>query len=285
MMSMMSRPSSCTPSLVLLMMMMFTLLVFVTLPLTAAQFEGFGGGQGTPCAPYRCPGGKDFEPVPKWPLHLESPGCSGMGGIQAWNVGDQNKADSKTDPQERCCDLRHACLQTCGAKKAFCDEQFKTCSKAACDTIDDEESKKKCESGASINQLMVQLDTCAAYNTGQASHCECVAKGADAAAARERVLRAFYKKYNPTNVDKVAGLAAKADTPAKMVGLLVKLYDKYYNHEAGLIKKVKNPQQDYMDQILKETKEKTSGDNDGPKQNEAAEDMESDAEDLGTEEL
>ena len=234
-----------------------------------AQFEGFGGGEPKFCPPFRCPKGQ--EAVPTWPLRLESPGCSGMGGgMQIMSPGSEK--DGANDPQGRCCDLRHACLQTCGAMKAFCDEEFKKCSQAACDNIDDADEKKTCESGAQVNQLMVQLDNnCANYDAAQRGHCECVAAD-QAPAKRERVLRAFYKKYNPEAVDKVPALVLKADTPAKFVGLLLKLYQKY----PAVIKKIKDPQQEYMDRIMKEARDKEDVE---------TEEEESDAEDLGTEEL
>lgn len=70
---------------------------------------GFGGDFGSAkfCAPFKCR--KSDEPVPKWPLKLESPGCSGMGGVAMFSPGASNK---KNDPVAPCCDQRHACYQT-----------------------------------------------------------------------------------------------------------------------------------------------------------------------------
>ena len=212
--------------------------------------------------PYRCK--KDEEAVPKWPLKLESYGCSGMGGMQIFS-----QALDSGSPHELCCDLRNACLQTCGASKSFCDDEFLKCGKTTCDNLTDAEAKKSCESSSSMNQILVQLDNCQKYDAAQASHCECVPKE-DVSNKRERVLRAFYKKFNPEAMDKVPGLAAKADTPAKMVGLLLRLYKKY----PTVIKKRKDPQQEAMEKIMKEAAEKKQ-----------EEEIESDAEDLGTEEL
>lgn len=240
------------------------MLVAIILSSAVAQFEGLGG-EPKFCPPFRCK--KDEEPVPKWPLKLESTGCSGMGGMQIYSPG--MNADT---PQERCCDLRHACIQTCGSSKDFCDKEFLACGNTACDSLTGEE-KKTCESSSSMNQILVKLDTCQKYDAAQYSNCECVPKE-DAASRRERVLRAFYKKFNPDAVDKVPGLAAKADTPAKMVGLLLKLYHKY----PAVIKKVKDPQQEAMDRMMKKATEKAEN-------KEEDDDVESVAEDLGTEEL
>jgi len=244
----------------LLVLIASTILSSVT-----AQFEGFGG-EPKFCPPFRCK--KDEEPVPKWPLKLESTGCSGMGGMQIFSPG----ANADT-PQESCCDLRHACIQTCGSSKAACDKEFLACGITACETLTGEE-KKTCVSSSSMNQILVQLDTCQRYDAAQYSNCECVPEK-EAANRRERVLRAFYKKFNPDAVDKVPGLAAKADTPAKMVGLLLKLYKKY----PTVIKKVKDAQQEAMDKLMKEAAEKAENKDDGD------DEVESDAEDLGTDEL
>lgn len=229
-----------------------------------AQFEGFGEPKF--CKIYQCP--KDSEPVPKWPLKLSSPGCAGMGGMQVFS----QTADDGNDPTLICCDLRNACLQTCGALKSFCDEEYLKCGKEACKDIIDEDKKSKCESSSNINELMIKMDTCQRYDQEQYTHCECVKK-ADAANKRERLLRAFYKKFNPDAVDKVPALAKKADTPAKMVGLLLKLYKRY----PEVIKKVKDPQQEYMEKIMRDAKK-------ADLEKEEME-VESDAEDLGVDEL
>lgn len=178
------------------------------------------------------------------------------------------------DPQEECCHLRNACLQTCGAAKFFCDETLTKCTAKVCDAIQDPDAKTKCESSANIHDIMLKLDQCTKYDAYQKSHCECVPT-AKVPEKRERIIRNFYKKYNPENIDKAAGLAAKADTPGKLVGLLVKLYAKY----PQVVKKIKDPQQEYMERIMRESRQKEGTEGDAPA------DEESDAEDLGTEEL
>jgi hypothetical protein len=239
-------------------------------------FEGFGEAKF--CPPFRCPKGQ--EPVPKWPLSLESTGCNNMGGMQVMSAG--GSGDDENDPQVKCCDLRHACLQTCGAAKTFCDDSFTKCNADACAALaatgDDDDPKSKCESTVKIQELMVKLEqSCQKYDAAQKSHCECVDKGKKVADKRERILRNFYKKFNPDGIDKAAALSAKADSATKFVHLLVKLYQKY----PQVVKKVKDPQQEYMERIMREAKLK---DNDKTESDEA-DDNDSDAEDLGTEEL
>ena len=224
-----------------------TLLVAVSI--VEAQFDGFGEKKF--CKPYTCP--KDHEPVPKWPLKLTSTGCAGMGGMQVFSgISDED------DPMRICCDLRNACIQTCGAIKTFCDDEFIQCGKDVCVDMPDEDQKSKCEKSASINDILVKMDRCQRYDQEQYKHCECVPKN-EVQKKRERVIRAFYKKYNPENIDKVSGLVEKVDTPAKMVGLLLKLYKKY----PTVIQKVKDSQQEMMEQMMKENREKAStGDDD-----------------------
>jgi hypothetical protein len=117
----------------------------------------------------------------------------------------------------------------------------------------DEEKKSKCEKSASINDLMVKMDNCKRYEQEQYTHCECASKET-VQKKRERVLRAFYKKFNPENMSKVSDLVKKVDTPAKMVGLLLKLYKKY----PDVIKKIKDPQQEMMEKVMQENRDKES---------------------------
>jgi hypothetical protein len=93
--------------------LLFATLVALILVSTEAQFDGFGKAR--MCKPYSCP--TDLEPVPKWPLQLTSTGCSSMGGMQVFAT-----INTEEDPMRICCDLRNACLQTCGSIKTFCDE-------------------------------------------------------------------------------------------------------------------------------------------------------------------
>lgn len=248
-----------------------------------AQFDG-GFGEKKFCKPYSCP--KDHEPVPKWPLKLSSTGCSSMGGMQVFSGITDDE-----DPMRVCCDLRHACLQTCGSIKTFCDDEYVQCGKDVCVGMTSEDEKSKCEKSASINDIMVKMDGCQRYDQEQYKHCECVPKDL-VQNKRERVIRAFYKKYNPESVDKVSGLMQKVDTTAKMVGLLLKLYKKY----PSVIQKVKDPKQEMMEKMMKESRDKeakadgstppsatptTTTDTDAS----VNMDEESDTEDLGVDEL
>lgn len=243
-----------------------------------AQFEGFGEAKF--CKPYQCP--KDQEPIPKWPLKLSSSGCGNMGGMQVFAAAGGG-LDDADDPTRICCDLRNACLQTCGSLKTFCDDEYLKCGKAACTSFPEgDENRSKCEKSSNINDLMIKMDNCQKYDQEQYAHCQCVKKGPDAADKRERVLRSFYKKYNPEAVDKVPALAAKADTSGKFVGLLLKLYQKY----PGVIQKIKDPQQEYMEKIMRDAKKSGgSTDDSNAAENNGDDAKESDADDLGVDEL
>jgi hypothetical protein len=257
---------STPPFLAVLLLLLTRLPALVSAQANFDNFEGFGK-EPKFCQPYKCQ--KDHEPVPKWPLKLSSVGCSGMGGMQVFGAGDL-----EDDPQGICCDLRHACIQTCGSLKHICDEDFIKCSKKVCEELDNEEKKKKCESSASIHELMVKMDQCQRYDTEQYSHCEC-APSAEAPKKRERILRQFYKKFNPDSIEKVPGLVKKADNVRKFAGLLVKLYEKY----PQVIKKIKDPQQEMMEKMMREAR--VNKDEDG----DSTGGIESDGEDLGVDEL
>lgn len=214
---------------------MLALVTFIImLPLVArAQDEDFKfPNEPKFCTPYRCPKGQ--EPVPKWPLKLTSTGCSGIGGgMQMFSP----KGGGDNEKTTACCDQRNACLQTCGSIKTFCDEEFMKCAKASCEDLTGEE-KDSCDKSVNMHELLLKLDTCQRYNKEQSEHCECVPKES-VESKREKVLRAFYNKFNKENVAKTPELAKKASTTAKMAGLMMKLYKKY----PQVIKKIKDPQQ------------------------------------------
>ena len=247
----------------------YVLAVFLHIPAVVAQ-GGFGFDEPKFCPPYRCPKGQ--EPVPKWPLGLKGMGCTSMGGgMQLMAPGSQ-----QNEAHEACCDLRQACMQLCGSMKAYCDAEFTKCTAAACEDVSEEDEKKQCEQSSNLHGIMLKLDQCTTYDNFQTTNCDCVDKGT-VNEARERVLRAFYKKFYPENVGNAASLAVKADTPTKFVGLLLKLVKKY----PAAIKKVKDPQQEYMEKIMRDAKREESRKADGS-------DVEGDdpsVEDLGTEEL
>jgi len=233
---------------------------------------GFGG-EPKFCPPYRC--GKGLEPVPKWPLSLKSTGCSMGGGMSMFQPNQAKEAD----PLETCCDLRHACLQTCGAVNTHCEDEFSKCSDKTCDSINDADVKQKCKSSASITKMMIgmQQGGCQNFDAYQHNACDCVATGDKANEKRERILRNFYKKFNPDSIDKVPALAKKIDgNKRKMVGLLLALYKKFPKS----INKIKDPQQERMEQMMKDVQNE--------KKEEVVEEEEEDdsgTEDLGTDEL
>lgn len=240
---------------------------------SVASQGGFDFDDNKFCPPYRCP--KNQIAVPKWPLGLESMGCSAMGGgMQLMSPGSNSN-----DLHETCCDLRQACLQLCGAIKTYCDEEFTKCTTATCEGIADSEEKKNCDQSSNLYGVMLKLDQCQKYDQAQRSHCDCVPKD-NVGKSRERVVRAFYKKYNPENIEKAASLAAKADTPTKFVGLLLKLVKKYPQS----IKRVKDPQQEYMERIMREAKKKEEEGETGSSAD-SEEGDEGIVEDLGVDEL
>jgi len=119
-----------------------------------------------------------------------------------------------------CCDRWHACYQTCGAPKQVCDDSFKSCSADVCLGDDD------CKKNADMNSMMLGLGGCGLYDRGQYDACECVPKE-KREEKRKSALRSFYKKYAPDSLDKVDGLAKKADTTVKLSALFRKLHKKY----------------------------------------------------------
>jgi hypothetical protein len=214
------------------------------LQFAAAQFDGLGG-EPKPCPPFRC--ASDDSSVPKWPLQLESPGCTGAGSMQILN----NQGGEEDDALKACCDLRHACIQTCGSLKIVCEQDFIKCGEAACISIDDGKKNQQCTQNLQVQKLMTSLDNCNTYNQEQYKHCKCVPK-AKAHEARVDLLTKFYLKHNPQNVSKVKGLAEKADTARKLSTLLIKLVRKYPES----IKKIKDPQQERMEKMMRDTSEK-----------------------------
>eukprot|EP00536_Pseudo-nitzschia_multiseries_P009829 jgi/Psemu1/258454/estExt_Genewise1Plus.C_2860017 len=198
----------------------------------------FGGGEPKFCRPFTC--GKGKQPVQKWPLSFKSSGCSSLGmGIAMSSPGNNNEI------HEGCCDQRAACLQTCGAIKTVCDEEFQKCTEDVCANSDDEE---QCKKSASVFSIMINFGNCQTYDTEQYSHCDCVASE-DAPGRREDLLQKFYTKFSPDSVDKARDLAKKADTPRKMANLMGKLVKKYY---PKTIRKIKDPNQEMMEKLMKE---------------------------------
>ena len=194
------------------------------------DFGGLGGdmfGGGGECAPFRC--GKGQTAVQKRPLKLESTGCSGLGG------GMQMFSADKTDdgPVGACCDVRNACVQLCGASRAACDTAFERCANATDDK------------SASLHVLSAKLGGCKGFDAGQAKACRCV-ETAKAAEKREQVLGDFYEKHNKAKKADVPKLAAKADNGKKFVALLTQLIGKY----PKAIKRVKDPQQAWFEEMM-----------------------------------
>jgi len=241
------------------------LLLLITLPvcLVSAQ-PGFGGdfGGDKPCPNYRC--SKGYSPVPKSRMKFTSKGCGAMGaGVMMMGMG----GTSGLEKYSACCDMWHACYQVCGAPKQSCDDSYSQCSKAMCGADDD------CTKSADLNGMMVKMGGCTAYDAAQQQACECVEKS-KVEEKRADALRYFYKKHAPENVDKVKQLVKKADTSAKMAGLVRKLIKKYPKS----ITKVVDPQQAMYEEMMNKHKAGDAPDGDfapdAPEEKEEEEDME-----------
>jgi len=201
------------------------------------NFDAFGGDK--PCPAYRC--SKGMTPVPKSRLKFTSKGCGAMGsGVMMMGMGSGNEKYSS------CCDLWHACYQTCGASKQGCDDGFKQCSKVICGPDDD------CVKSADLNTMMLNMGGCSVYDQAQYQACECVEKS-KVEEKRADAIRYFYKKHAPDNVDKAKQLAKKADTTSKMAGLIKKLVAKY----PKCIAKIQDPQQAMYERMMKESKKES----------------------------
>ena len=70
------------------------------------------------------------------------------------------------------------------------------------------------------------------------------------------MLTDVYKRHSKDTADKVPGLVSKADNPKKFGTLLYKLTSKF----PKMIKKVKDPQQEYWEKIMKEGIDKKATD-------------------------
>merc|ERR1712183_563466 len=119
--------------------------------------------------------------------------------------------------------------------------------KDVCSKTDDEE---KCVQDTSIFSIMINFENCHKYDQEQYSHCTCVASE-DAPSKRQEILTKFYKKFSSDSLDKVEGLAKKADTTRKMANLMGKLVRKYY---PKTIQKIKDPQQEMIEKMMRDEK-------------------------------
>ena len=206
------------------------------------------------CKSFSC-STKGEEPVPKSPLRLTSPGCSGLGG-NSMSIS-QRKDDALLDT---CCDLRMGCMQICGSSKSKCEKDFEACTNRTCGEVGDKEAREKCESSARVHQMMIKFSGnkyCEEFDEFQKAACHCVAKE-KATKSREQFLTDFYKKYNKEEskdkkalAAKVSGLVAKAETSSKFATLLNKLVQKY----PSAVKRKKDQKQEWIDKIMKEAEE------------------------------
>jgi len=229
------------------------LILFLAVTSVVAQFEQFGGQK--QCPGRICP--KDETPVPVFPMNLTSAGCSAIGGGGFSMNGGAVDGEQSIDA---CCDLYHSCLQICGSTKSFCDSSFEKCMDKKCESIHNAEEKKKCETAVSTKKIMLQLSQCPEFTLGQGDNCECV-KNDEVSAKRSKVVRGFYKKFNPSAVDKADVLVAKANDKNKFAGLIYKLIEKY----PKAIKKVIDPRQQTLEDMMNDGKFKSRFEGTGAK--------------------
>jgi len=170
--------------------------------------DPLGGGA---CPQYRC---TKSTPVQKARAKFVSHGCNKMGGGMMLMKGGGN------EPFMQCCDIWHACYQTCGAPKKWCDDGFKECSAKKCGGND------SCKQEADLKTMMLNMGGCNMYNQAQHGACECVKKD-KAKEKRTAALRYFYKNFAPESIDKVDALAEKIDSNAKFAALFRKLHARY----------------------------------------------------------
>mmetsp|Transcript_136 Transcript_136/g.187 ORF Transcript_136/g.187 Transcript_136/m.187 type:complete len:262 (-) Transcript_136:267-1052(-) len=200
-------------------------------------------GKSKQCPQFQCTNG--YEPVPKWPMRLTSSGCSGIGsgmmGISMNNMGDMGERAFG-----HCCQELHACYQLCGTSRFYCDESFTKCAQTECKINSDEAG---CLKEISTLKLFISFVDCRKFDKNQRDSCECVEKK-KVKQKRASVLRAFYMKYNPENVDKVEGLIEKATDTKKFAGLMMKLIAKYPKS----VEPVEDEQKKKMDEMMKNMK-------------------------------
>jgi len=207
--------------------------------------EGFGFQKN--CRSFKCPD-SDETPVPKSPMdYLVSKGCAGIGASGFAMMG-LNSNSEVTRILSSCCDLYHSCLQICGAKKQFCTSNAEKCMVRKCNSVPNERIKKQCLGEYETKKLMFQFSECQDFELAQRKSCDCVKKDS-VDEKRAEVVRSFYAKFNPDNVDKANALAAKATDKHKLVGLLYKLVEKY---PKAINIKMDDSKQQKMEDLLKD---------------------------------
>jgi len=137
--------------------------------------------------------------------------------------------------------MKNACYQICNSNKQTCDSDLKKCMKKSCEDLpgldpdalasmtEEEVAKEKenCDRVKGIVDLLGNMGGCKEREALQRKSCECVEK-TKLESKMERVLRNFYKKYNPEGVDKVPALMEKTDGKrTKFTHILMNLVKKY----------------------------------------------------------
>ena len=208
------------------------------------------------CSVPRCGKGKAL--VPKRPWRIDGFGCSGLGlGPPSQGLGDENM-------HRDCCDLRHACFQTCGVLRRRCVEDFEGCMLARCKVIaqraaatkkgdegyeDAQNRKTQCYMSARLHMITTNMGKCESFETAQQRACYCM--DLDRVDKRKRqVLEDFYKKHNEGKLDETQFIdkLVETKTTARQFGTL--LYKLVKRYPAAIVDK--RPESKSYEEILSE---------------------------------
>lgn len=164
-------------------------------------------------------------------------GCQSNNGMGMMAMGGTNSYKHL----EQCCHLKQACYQLCGSNKQACDAELDKCMEKSCTELSDltsdeasslsaddkQKETEECNKMKGIVSLMNTIGGCNEYDMHQRRTCECIDKE-KVVDKMERVLRNFYKKFNPDGVNKVKALVEKTDGKRAMfTKILYGLVKKY----------------------------------------------------------
>ena len=71
-----------------------------------------------------------------------------------------NELQGRNDPVTKCCDLRAACLSTCGISYRFCENEFEKCTRTTCGSQVDPSIRESCERSANLYKMTMKLGGC-----------------------------------------------------------------------------------------------------------------------------
>lgn len=242
--------------------------IFILLLSVCIVFE-LGAGQSfnapSPnCKSFSCKGGKNYLAVPKGKTKYKSSGCK-SNGISMFDV---NQMQGRKDPVTECCDLRTACFSICGISFKFCEKEFEKCSATVCHRELDPSKKEACTRSANLYKMTMKLGGCKNFNDLQQANCDCVIGESRLEKKRLKALSTFYKKHKKefaNDNEKLKNLVKKHGVNNnKFAKLIYKMVRKYYPKSISV---VMDPQQKMYEEILKQSKQKSSHSDDDSKQN------------------